>query len=331
VNEDQLIEWLRRAASLIGDDAAIVPEDERWAITMDSQIAGVHFPPDLDPAVIARRAVAVNLSDLAAMGASPAYAFVALAAPAGFDHRRFLAALLGACRKYGLELAGGDLARAREITVVLTVLGRRGGGRRWLLRRAARAGEHLWLGGTVGESAAGCRLVARGARIEGRKVLLPAGFESPSAVAAAARRAIRRHLSPQPQLELGIWLARREAGAAIDVSDGLARDLHRMCKASGVGAEIELRRLPLGRNFERLARRLSCGWWRLALGGGEDYVLLFTLPPGVEPPIHYRCTRIGRIRTARDRREPRVFLLRDGEREPLPALGWDHLETPETS
>ncbi len=345
MNEDRVIRWLRRrvaaaggrsatGGTLIGDDAAILPEGEDWAITMDTQIAGVHFPADLDPAIIARRTLAVNLSDLAAMGASPAYAFLALAAPAGFDHRRFFAALLRSSKRYGLELAGGDLARAPQITAVLTLLGRRSA-RRWLRRGTARVGEHLWLGGTVGEAAAGCRLVARGARFAGRKVVLPAGFETPATVAAAARRAVRRQLLPQPQLALGSWLGNTEAGAAIDVSDGVARDLHRMCTASKVGAELELRRLPLGRGFERLARRLPSlegregerrqppDWRSLALGGGEDYVLLFTLPPGVEPPTEFGCTRVGHIV-----RGSRVYLRHDGERKPLPPLGWDHLATP---
>ncbi len=341
MSEDQLIRWLRRRAaaaagrsaaegSLLGDDAAILPESDHWAITTDTQIAGVHFPADLDPAIIARRALAVNLSDLAAMGASPAYVFLALAVPAGFDHHRFFTALLRSLKRYGLELAGGDLSRAAQITAVLTLLGRRPAGQRWLRRETARPGEHLWLGGTVGEAAAGCRLVERGARLEGRKVRLPTEFETPAALAAAARRAVRHQLLPQPQLALGSWLGALEAGAAIDVSDGVARDLHRLCAASGVGAEIDLRRLPLGRGFKRLARRLGgekqC-WRSLALGGGEDYVLLFTLPAGLEPPVEFGCTRIGDIVRGGHRGAP-VTLRHDSERKPLPPLGWDHLAVP---
>src|SRR4051794_10078553 len=139
--EDSLLSWLRgRLASMmtgngIGDDAAILPPLESSVVTMDSQIAGVHFPPDLAAADLARRLLAVNLSDLAAMGATPAYAFLALSAAPGFDHRRFLAALLAACRRHGLTLAGGDLARHSVLTTSLTLLGTKAETARWLTRR----------------------------------------------------------------------------------------------------------------------------------------------------------------------------------------------------
>ena len=111
--EDELIDWLRRRTARrggrwIGDDAAILPRSEQWAVTVDTQVEGVHFLPGLDPAVVARRLLAVNLSDLAAMGARPAFGFLALSAPGDYDHRRFLASLTDACERYELDLAGGD-------------------------------------------------------------------------------------------------------------------------------------------------------------------------------------------------------------------------------
>lgn len=325
MNEDRLIAWLRRrtgsGGSLIGDDAAILPENERWAITMDTQIEGIHFAAGLDPADVARRLLAVNLSDLAAVGAAPAYALLALAAPREFDHRRFLTALVRYGERFRIELAGGDLARHSQTTAVLTLLGRKSSERRWLARNTARPGEALWLGGTVGEAAAGLRLIDRGARIDGRKIHLPTDLDNPPSMARAARRAVRRHLLPRPQLELGSWLGDCPAGAAIDVSDGLARDLHRLCTASAVGAEVEPDRLPLPRHFHRLARRLGCEGRELALTGGEDYVLLFTLPGDLEPPPRFACTRIGRIL-----KENGVYLRQDGGRVPLPPRGWDHLD-----
>lgn len=325
--EDELIAWLRgrsrRAGGrLIGDDAAILPDAEPWAVTTDTQIEGVHFVADLDPVFLARRLLAVNLSDLAAMGAVPAYAFLALAAPDGFDHRRFFDALLRAVTNHGLELAGGDLATSPKLTAVMTLHGRRAPGGRWLRRDTARSGEDLWLGGTVGESGAGCVLVRDGARLRGRKVNLPATFEAPRTMCAAARRAVKRHLLPRPQLELGQWLASRDEGAVMDVSDGVACDLHRLCRASQVGAEIEVERLPLAPGFRGLAETLQLDAIRLALGGGEDYVLLFTLPAGVRPPEEFGCQRVGCIRRGRG-----VFFRQDGQREQLPPLGWDHLAT----
>jgi thiamine-monophosphate kinase len=320
--EDSLIDWLCRQpdTGLIGNDAAVLPEGGPFAVTVDHQIEGVHFPSGLAPDLLARRLLAVNLSDLAAMGASPAYAFLALAAPSGFDHRRFFKALLAACLRYrrygryGLKLAGGDLAKnPHGVTAALTLLGTKEDRSRWLTRDGARPGHALWLGGTVGESAAGRMLLELGET--------PAGFE---AFSSEVRRAVRRHLQPIPQLDLGHWLGLQREGAAMDVSDGVARDLHRLCRASKVGAEIAAEALPLSDRFIPLCEAIGADPLGLALGGGEDYVLLFTLPaelsPEWAPPEEFTCRRIGTI-TER----PGVFLLQDGKRRKLPALGWDHL------
>lgn len=331
--EDRLTRWLRRrpeTGGLIGDDAARLPAGGPWAATVDHQVEGVHFPPGLDPAVVARRLLAVNLSDLAAVGAEPAFALLALAAAPGFDHRRFLDALLAACAGHGATLAGGDLsslpADGPRLAASLTLLGRRPEGGGWLARGAARPGDALWLGGTLGESAAGRELLARGAYLAGRRIELPESPELTGRRAAAARRAVRRHLEPSPQLELGRALGRLAAAspdhppAAIDLSDGLARDLGRLCRASGSGAEVELPALPLPRHLDALAAHLGLDPLRLALGGGEDYVLLFTLPEGEDPPAA-GCTRIGRITARRSLRA-----IDHGGSTPLPDLGWDHLE-----
>lgn len=325
MDENQLLGWLRRRSARqgghrIGDDAAILPRGGALAVTMDSQIEGVHFYAGLDPRLLARRLLAVNLSDLAAMAAEPAFAFLALIATEGFDHKRFFSAFLANARRYDLELAGGDLARGAQLTAVLTLVGRKPRARRWVRRSDARPGQGLWLGGTVGEAAAGLELIRLGARPEGRSIRLPAGFQSPSPIAAAARRAVRRHVSPRPQLELGRWLGGRRSAAAIDLSDGLARDLDRLCSESKVGAEIDVRRLPLAKDFHRLSHALGREGRRLALTGGEDYVLLFTLAPDVEPPRRFGCVRIGRVLAGGG-----VFVV-DGERRTrLPPAGWDHL------
>ena len=127
--EEALVAWLRQrtggAGSRIGDDAALVKLSGDFAITIDSQEAGVHFPLHLPPEVIARRALAVNLSDLAACGAEPRLAFLALATPAGFPHRRFLGAFTQACRDAGVELAGGDLSRSDRVRATVCLIGKR--------------------------------------------------------------------------------------------------------------------------------------------------------------------------------------------------------------
>ncbi len=340
---------------------------------MDSQIAGTHFPPGLDPALVARRLLAVNLSDLAAMGAEPAYALLALTAPRGFDYRRFFRALLAACARHRLQLAGGDLSRDPRggLAATLTLFGKRRRGGRWLHRAGAAAGHRLWLGGSVGESAAGRMLIAAGARLERGRVTLPAGWDGAGAkhrrLAAAARRAVRRHLLPAAQLPLGWWLARqpvgasgtagaiegggaggtagasegggasgtvgavgtrgaaareRRAGAAIDVSDGVARDLHRLCGASGVGARLDVGRLPLAAGFAPLCAALGADPLELALGGGEDYVLLFTLPAALAPPPRFGCHAVGTITRSRG---VSIGAGNSTGSRALSPSGWDHL------
>jgi thiamine-monophosphate kinase len=300
VSEDALLRRLRSRlgpSSLIGDDAAILAFQGEVAVTIDSQIAGVHFVPGLDPAHVARRLLAVNLSDLAAMGAEPGHAFLALSAPPDFDRERFFRAFTEACRLWNVTLAGGDLARCDQVVATLTLIGTKPEGGRWLRRRDARPGHDLWLGGTVGESAAGRLLIARGS-----------DENDP---------AVRRHLMPVPQLELGRWLGQQREGAAMDVSDGVAIDLHRLCRESGVGAVIDTDVLPLPDRFFDLCKDLSVDPYELALAGGEDYVLLFTLPPGVQPP---GCWKIGTILL-----EKKIDWIRAGRRRRLPASGWDHL------
>ncbi|HEV7503870.1 MAG TPA: thiamine-phosphate kinase [Thermoanaerobaculia bacterium] len=329
--EDSLLSWLRGrlATPLIGDDAAILPNLGPSVVTMDSQIAGVHFPPDLAAADLARRLLAVNLSDLAAMGATPAYAFLALSAAPGFDHKAFFVSFLAACRRHGVTLAGGDLARHPGGTIAtLTLIGTKDADARWLRRSFAEPGHTLWLGGTVGESAAGRILIERGARLSGRRVELPAvceAFSSP--LRSAARRAVRRHLSPKPQLALGRWLGAQPADvAAIDVSDGLARDLHRLCRESNVDAEIEVEALPMAAHFTELCKALGVADpLALALTGGEDYVLLFTLPPELAPPPEPGCRSLGTITPHNRKSPPGIFIVRDGVRRKLPDAGWDHL------
>src|SRR5258706_3018007 len=335
--EDQLLSWLRGrlATPLIGDDAAILPGLGPSMVPVDSKIAGVNFPPALPAADLARRLLAVNLSDLAAMGATPAYAFLALSTSPGFDHQAFFVSFLAACRRHRVILAGGDLARHPGGTIAtLTLIGTKDGDAHWLRRGGAKPGQNLWLGGTVGESAAGRILTQRGARLAGRRVDLPASCEAfSSPLRAAARRSVRRHLSPKPQLALGRWLGAQPAGsadrsgiAAIDVSDGLARDLHRLCRESNVGAVMVAEALPLAAHFTELCKALGVvDPLALALSGGEDYVLLFTLPQELAPPPELGGKRIGTITPRRRQAHPGIFIVRQGVRRRLADAGWDHL------
>jgi thiamine-monophosphate kinase len=331
--EEAFVAWLRRrlpAPELVGDDTALLAAKGRLVVTVDQQIEGTHFASGLDYATLGRRLVAINVSDLAASGARPRWALLALGLPPGDDPRELVEGVLAEAKRHGILLAGGDVAQAPLITAALTLLGDKGRRDATLARDRAQPGHALWLGGPVGESALGCELVLRGAQPGRFSVSLPKtkDFHLKGKLAAAGRRAVRRHLVPEPQLALGRWLAglKRRAGAVIDVSDGLAKDLRRVCAASGVGAELDLRllRASTSPRFEELAAAVGLDPIALALGGGEDYVLLFTLPNDLDVPRRFAAHRIGRVTRGRDV----VLLDRAGERHPLPHLGWDHLDNP---
>jgi thiamine-monophosphate kinase len=237
----------------IGDDAALLrlPPGEELVATVDAVVEGVHFDRRFAPEDVGWKALAVNLSDLAAMGARPRWALCALAVPRGAEPARLLRVgrgLAACARRFGVALVGGNVTRARELSLTVTLLG--GAPRGKALRRAgARAGHLLLVSGALGGAALG---LGRGA---------PPG-------------AVRRQRRPEPRVELGLRL-RGVASACIDLSDGLLQDLGHLCRASGVGAEVEVMGLPAAPGL--LGRR---GGLDRVLGGGEDYELLAAVPPG---------------------------------------------------
>jgi thiamine-monophosphate kinase len=338
-SEDGLLRWLKELdpelGRWIGDDTALLPAGGSRVVTVDTQIEGTHYPVGLDPRVVGRRLLAVNLSDLAAAGASPAFCFLSLATRPGFDHRRFFRAFLRCSHHHRLQLAGGDLASSTQTVASLTLMGSIPDGGRWLRRSDGEAGDGLWLGGTIGASALGRFLLAAGAATwrDGRVHLaspITGGSSQHQPLRQAVRRAVRRHLAPTPQLRLGHWLGRQERAAVIDLSDGFGKDLSRLCAASGVGAEIDVASLPLPPELDRLCAILRRPKMEVALAGGEDYVLLFSLPPAMSPPPRFRCRRVGTltetpvvtwvgIETWGTSNQP------SGDPGPSQLLGWDHL------
>ena len=325
MTEERLISWLssRPGTGALGDDCAFLDLGEPWAVTVDTQTEGVHVPmgPGFDPEVLARRLLAVNLSDLAAVGARPVHAFLTLEARPDFDHRRFFEGLLFDAVELGLTLSGGDLSGGDRYSASLTLLGRQAeGATRFMPRSGAQRGDRLWLGGPVGRSHLGFRLAQRGATLDAQgEAQLPPDL--PDDLRDAATRALRCHVEPlvhvRRQLDLGAELARHERSSGLDVSDGLAKDLHRLCAESGVGGVIEADAIALPEEDRELAKFLGADALQSALGGGEDYVLLFALPEDVEAPEG--CTPVGRITTGV------VELDRGGRRKALPATGFDHL------
>ncbi len=276
----------------IGDDAALLecPPGMQLVATTDTLVAGVHFPAATPPTAIGHRALAVNLSDLAAMGAHPAWALLALTLPEAEESwlAEFAAGFGALARAHGVALAGGDTTRG-PLTITVQLLGHVPQGRA-LTRAGGRPGDLLFVSGSPGDAAAGLAIE------QGR-------LAAPPAAAAYLRE---RFLLPTPRVALGERL-REYARACIDVSDGLLGDAGKLAAASGVGVEISFAALPVSVQLtatlgEHAARTL-------ALTGGDDYELLFALEPGRAaalerelPRGEWNYQRIGALCTTRGAR-----------------------------
>lgn len=258
----------------IGDDCALLqpPPGRLLAASMDTLVEGRHFPAGADPEALGHKALAVNLSDLAAMGAEPAWAMLALTLPqADADWLdAFMRGLSGLAGRHGVALVGGDTTGG-PLSMTLQVQGFVEPGRA-LRRDGARPGDRLLVSGTLGDAALGL-------------VRLQAG-EAPGAIDPWLLQRLER---PTPRVALGRLLGGL-ASAAIDVSDGLLADLGHVCAASAVGAEIELARLPIS---EPVAARCAAGDWTAPLSGGDDYELLFSVPPARLQAVLDACARAG--------------------------------------
>jgi thiamine-monophosphate kinase len=301
----------RTAALGVGDDCALVrpPAGLVLALTTDTLSEGTHFLPGADARRLGHKSLAVNLSDLAAMGADPRWFLLAIALPDVDEPwlAAFAAGMFALADAQGIELIGGDTTRGPR-TITITAIGTLPAG--YALRRdAAQAGDEVWLSGSTGEAALGLAL------LKGRITLPP----------EVAARCIARLEEPAPRIALGQRL-RGVAAAAIDVSDGLLADLGHILERSNVAAEIDYASLP------RSADLRLCGDAALAdeslLAGGDDYELVFTAGPDKRGAVEaagqaagVAVTRIGRIVAG----APEVRLL-DPAGKPLRVerLGFDH-------
>ncbi|TAJ25387.1 MAG: thiamine-phosphate kinase, partial [Nitrospirae bacterium] len=310
----------------IGDDAAVVrlPAGHRLLLTTDLLAEGIHF--DLTTATyedLGYKAAVANLSDIAAMGGTPRHMLVAMALPADrtvSQIRRLYGGLMKACRQHGVALIGGDTSASRGglfISVTLTGTAPPG---QVLMRDGARVGDFIYVTGTLGDSLAGLNLLTAQRRKN------PPRYE---------RTLMNRHLRPTARIAAGQTLASRGlATAAIDLSDGLSGDLAHLCEQSAVGAEITATALPLSPACRAYAAAHRVDPTRLALAGGEDYELLFTVSPKnratVDRLAHeapYRITSIGIIR-------PKSFGLRlrdeEGSLKKLTISSYQHFQNPPT-
>lgn len=275
-----------------GDDAAVL-DGNAW--TVDALVEGVHFDARLSPADVGYKTIAVSASDLGAMGATPAWALLTLSLPRPVDRawvRRFAEGVGEACDAFGVALVGGDVTRSPGPRVITGTLG--GPCPRPLLRSGGRPGDTLWVTGVPGLAGLGYTAA-----------------EPPETALAALRR-------PRPPVAFGVAVATAGlARAAMDLSDGLAVDLPRLCRASGTGAVVDPGALP---DHPALAGLDPVE----RLRGGDDYELLLAAPPGAEALLTalaaergVRLTAIGRLVA-----EPVLHLVGD----PWPHAGFDHFE-----
>lgn len=343
----------------IGDDCALLAlrPGEELALTTDLSIEDRHFRLDWHPPEsVGHRALARGLSDLAAMGARPLAAFLSLGLPeeltvawdgasqhsgrggrsgqrakaggaevsVGSWVERFFDGLFALAEQFGVPLAGGDLAESPVALadIVLTGAVPRG---KALLRSGARAGDGLYVTGTLGGSAAGLKRLATMARAKGELSAVVShpsrkkrGIDgAPGIVAELGEAGLAAHLYPQPRVAQGLWLRKRGlATAAIDLSDGLSTDLAHICEESGVAAEVDAASLPVdaGATLEQ------------ALHGGEDYELLFAARAGARLPSKIAgvaVRQIGRV-VRRRRGKPQVELISAEGRKTLNPRGWEH-------
>jgi thiamine-monophosphate kinase len=320
VREEQLVERVRRrfpsaADGLrigIGDDAAVLRPGVgmEWVVTTDAFLENVHFLRKIHPPkAIGYKALARAASDLAAMGARARYFFLTVGLPetcAGPWLDGFLNGIAYAARRFGLTLAGGDTTKYPLVVASLTVMGEVDRGKA-ILRSGARPGDLLCVSGRLGEAELGLRLIQRKLREQKRWAKL-----------------LKKHFYPEPRLALGEWLAAHWcATSMIDTSDGLSTDLGHLCRASGVGAIVCAPKIPAVRIPPEL-RRLGLDPLDLALHGGEDYELLFTVPKKLAGRLprmakNVPVTIIGEIISQRG-----ITLVNvGGLGKPLQAGGWD--------
>ena len=334
LSEDQLIERIAKAvpsvrgasarAGLrigIGHDAALGSPRPgfEWALHSDSFLDGVHFreaayPPDS----VGYKSLARAISDLAAVGAAPRFFLLTLTLPARCTGKwldGFLRGMAHASRLYGIRLAGGDTSETERISISITVVGeiRRGLA---VTRSGAMPGDAIYVSGRLGRAALGLELMnrlGRGAKLRNK---------------AELARLLKPHLYPKIRVELGEWLAQnRIASAMMDLSDGLSTDLNRLCKASRVGARLDVAEVPcvkIPNAASRALRGRRLNPLRLALDGGEDYELLFTVPPQnlkrlQDAPGFSELAAIGQI----ERGKGIMVIETDGREWRLTPGGWD--------
>ena len=349
-----------------GDDAGVIKlsDDQYLLATTDALVEGVHFVNNFfRPEDVGRKAVAVNVSDIAAMGGRPTYCLVSLVLPKGLDEdygTRLYDGIIEECKRYDVQIIGGNVSGGKELVVDVFMLGRASADQ-VILRSGARVGDKVLVTGSLGEAAAGLQLLLNpkfkmdfalveldtfslheriwDSRLRGndreksgndRKRSGDDKNRGGNDKSIKVDGLISRQLTPMPRVREGLVIAGSGlATSMIDISDGLGQDVGHICDSSGVGVKIYEEGLPVSGGVEEVARKLGKKSWELALSGGEDYELCFTVrPESVEKIISVirreTGTDVGVVGEILAKEAGRIFVLKSGEMIPLPDRGWDH-------
>jgi thiamine-monophosphate kinase len=299
----------------IGDDVAVIEVGTKaLLITTDILMEGIHFNKSwIDPFQLGKKALAVNLSDIASMGGAPKYFLISIGLPKNLPLSfvsSFYRGLKKEANQFRVELVGGDTSFAQKITINICLLGE-GKKSDLLFRKGAKIGDDLFVSGTLGDAALGLKILQGKGRAKGAEGL------------------IQKHLSPCPRVELGQAIAKHHlATSMIDVSDGLLMDTSHLLEESGVGVRIWEDQIPLSRLYQKWSHSFSKDPFRFALSGGEDYELLFTAPSEMRKRISsfthslkIPITRIGEILPKKEG----LHIIKKNGKDYFPSrLGFEH-------
>ena len=319
ISEFEFIQNIKEKYGLakIGDDCAVLPKDDKtdMVITADMLVEDIDFRLRwFEPEEIGHKALAISLSDVAAMGGTPKWSIVSVAVPTELWENSFLDRFYegwnGLAKRFSVELIGGDISRSPDKFVVDSIVGGEVFHGKAILRSGAKPGDLIYVSGTLGGAAAGLEYFD------------PVYYELKS-IPPAMAAVMNRQARPMPQVELGSKLNSLDAVTSmVDISDGLSSDIYQICKASNVGGVIDLHAIPIDENVRMLkGPRQEHEIEKLVFNGGEDFELLFTIPKGKEFLVeHLPITHIGEITS-----NPGIIeLVRDGHTEILEPKGYRH-------
>lgn len=306
----------------IGDDCAVIKatSGKYLMITCDCQVEGVHFLKNKSPEDVGRKAIAVNVSDIASMGGKPTFCLISLIIPKDIDLKYIddlYSGIILECKNYGVEIIGGNISKGKELIIDVFMMGEVTP-KELILRSTAKPGDKVLVTGSLGEAAAGLKLLS----------LPTSGIQHHT---SHFSRLIKRCLTPQARLLEGKTIAKtRMATSMIDISDGLSTDAFNLCEQSKVGIKIYEALFPMSNDLILVSKLFNKSAFDLALNGGDDYELLFTVPSNsvdeiVNEVFKKTGTKVSVIGEVLPKAKGGWLVLKNGKEVPLKSGGWDHL------